>query len=43
MKNESGIQGEEFPTPIRLLDALDMADREDPWRKPFRIEYWDHP
>ena len=29
--------------PADLLEALDMADQEDPWRNQFRNAYWDHP
>ena len=29
--------------PADLVEALDMADQEDPWRKQFRNAYWDHP
>ena len=36
-----GLEHSDEPTD--LLEALYMADQEDPWRNQSRNDYWDHP
>ena len=44
MKSEFGIPDlGHCADPADLVEALDMADQEDPWLNQFRNAYWDHP